>query len=348
MNEDNIFTWQFPVPGQQGFAWVECHYPDEVPSSAFASGLALVQRDDVPFISYRPMALPVALHRAFAEVEPTEQGILEFANQFGRLGEGAQQQAEIQPTPGIDRTSAFVEPFEYWQHRLAWAREAIRVWDLIQDGATEELADVIRWEGKDRVYYKPPPAVVEALELPPPNLEKIPIDLPADLMRKLKEHGEKHREQTIWSRAQTSHEEPDCRPGDVVKPAILWLHGTISGTLRLTAAPALLWDVDHNRSVLQDVPRSLLGAVYLQLAAAVYGKRTPRRCQVCGRWFELAPGLNRSDRLTCSNTCRTRAYRQRQDRARQLAAQGKTFKTIAKELGADTATVKKWVTNRKG
>jgi DNA-binding NarL/FixJ family response regulator len=42
------------------------------------------------------------------------------------------------------------------------------------------------------------------------------------------------------------------------------------------------------------------------------------------------------------------AYRARQQRARQLAAEGKTVRQIAGELGSNQKTVKKWIYKRKG
>ncbi len=90
-------------------------------------------------------------------------------------------------------------------------------------------------------------------------------------------------------------------------------------------------------------PRHLLGVLWRQLAVPVAEGRTYRRCEGCGEWMDTSPAAGRVDRRYCSNACRMRAYRQRQDRARELAAQGATITAIAAELNSDEATVQAWM-----
>jgi hypothetical protein len=84
--------------------------------------------------------------------------------------------------------------------------------------------------------------------------------------------------------------------------------------------------------------------VWLQFATVVSENLVYGRCPECGTWFEVAPNAARSSRRFCSTGCRSKAYRERQDRARQLHTAGKTFEEIAAELESDAATVRKWVT----
>lgn len=111
--------------------------------------------------------------------------------------------------------------------------------------------------------------------------------------------------------------------------------------------PALGLRAGKSRLSLDVTPGGLGAALWLQLALAVSGNKGYRRCTVCGRPFELGREGSRRSRLTCGAGCRNRGYRERQDRARQLHAGGKTFKQIAKELGSDVKTVKGWVTGHK-
>jgi DNA-binding NarL/FixJ family response regulator len=64
--------------------------------------------------------------------------------------------------------------------------------------------------------------------------------------------------------------------------------------------------------------------------------------------MELSPEIARTSRLFCSESCRARAYRERKEKAVQLAAEGKTPKEIAAELDSDVKTVKGWIKQRKG
>src|SRR5262249_22046787 len=97
----------------------------------------------------------------------------------------------------------------------------------------------------------------------------------------------------------------------------------------------------QGKTFLRDLPRNLLGAIYLQFAHAIQGGRQSRRCQQCNTWFELARG--RTDRSYCSNACRTRTHRERQQRAREMHAKRIPLPKIARELETDLATVKNWI-----
>jgi hypothetical protein len=91
----------------------------------------------------------------------------------------------------------------------------------------------------------------------------------------------------------------------------------------------------------------LLSAVWLQFATAVNENVGHGRCRECGKWFVVAPNAARSSRRFCSTACRSKAYRERQDRARQMHAAKKSFAEIAAELDSDVATVRKWITGFK-
>jgi hypothetical protein len=110
----------------------------------------------------------------------------------------------------------------------------------------------------------------------------------------------------------------------------------------------VLWNQQTKRPLLKLVPPSLWHAMYLQFAQAILGSKRYQRCGACNRWFELAPGINRSDRRICSDSCRVQLYRIRQQRARELHARGRTIKQISKELGSDVATIETWINKRKG
>jgi hypothetical protein len=117
----------------------------------------------------------------------------------------------------------------------------------------------------------------------------------------------------------------------------------VSDGLAGRVTPRFVQDPRTGRLELQVVPDNLLGALWLQLAEAIGGGKQFRQCAICGGWFEVS---GRSDQRVCTQACRSKAYRARQDRARQLAAEGRGFPAIAKELGSNAKTVRKWVTGR--
>jgi hypothetical protein len=74
----------------------------------------------------------------------------------------------------------------------------------------------------------------------------------------------------------------------------------------------MLWRRDRAELVNVARPKNLLGALWLQFALTIERGSDFRRCAECGTWFELAPGLGRSDKQFCSVRCRVRSHRKRQ------------------------------------
>jgi hypothetical protein len=82
------------------------------------------------------------------------------------------------------------------------------------------------------------------------------------------------------------------------------------------AKPAMVCEPDSPRPRVRIVPSSLLTAMYLQLAAAVDENKQFQKCRHCGGHFELSPGVNRADKIFCSESCRVMEYRRRKDQPR--------------------------------
>src|SRR5262249_31387617 len=117
--------------------------------------------------------------------------------------------------------------------------------------------------------------------------------------------------------------------------------------------PRSVWERDSDkedgtfRLCRRTWPETLHQALWLQADEWVTAGRSLKNCQQCKRWFSVPHKAPRTRVGFCSDACRLRAYRERQDRARQMAAAGKTFGAIARELGSDMSAVRRWVTGRK-
>jgi hypothetical protein len=130
---------------------------------------------------------------------------------------------------------------------------------------------------------------------------------------------------------------PLFQPRDLRGPALWFLGYAIdewlqleNGTKPITAR--LLWSDQSRRLQLVFSPSSLLGAMVCQFAAALHGIWPFRECACCHKFFRLAPGVNRANRLTCSGTCKQYLHKHKVERARELAGQGWPVRKIAKEL----------------
>ena len=147
-------------------------------------------------------------------------------------------------------------------------------------------------------------------------------------------------------------------PGDVVTPALYYLVGSVNAKLRGLTDTRLYPEEAEQRARKgggtqprlrsRIVPNSLLGGLWLQFHQSIAVNAEYRRCDICKGWFEISAGVNRATKVHCGDACRTQAYRDRQRRAAELHDQEWSYAAIAKELGSDIPTVKKWVSNRKG
>jgi hypothetical protein len=317
------FEWELPADGD-GYTVVERSrtWPDKGPMEP-----VLVRRDGAAFRTYRPIRKAISLYRELAETKPTPAGVLAFANRYGWLGLAG------------DGTDVPVEPLRVWYTSTARLKRAVRVWDMVRVEGEAGLAKVIKWDGPSVVRYHDPEGQRR----------------PASSHMSAEERRSYEGYDIIGQSREPDRVRAQIRYGDLIEPALLFVQNHVNGELAQGAAPQLVWsarrlgaDPKDKRpgAVLQDVPLHLMGAVYVQFAQAVHAERESRRCAECGRWFELAEELTRSDRQTCSNSCRTRAYRRRQKRAVQLHAEGWTSRAIAKELDSTVKTVRKWVTTK--
>jgi hypothetical protein len=131
--------------------------------------------------------------------------------------------------------------------------------------------------------------------------------------------------------------------GEADERAVADLEKTVNERLQRGVRLVLGWERRRGEPALNPVPVSLGGCICLQLAQTIAGNKKYRECPSCGRWRELSPGKARSDSLYCGDACRSRAYRDRKERAVQLAGEGKTPKQIAAELSSDARTVRGWL-----
>jgi hypothetical protein len=346
-----LFDFSWPLRPEGGFVWVErrlkhSDHPDPVPVLMFTSPSNR---------SYRPLAEVPCLYRIFTEVPPTAEGAMAFAQRFGHLGSGADMWIRPEPEADRDRGSFYqpdpdvappqmhvmgelecnpsrtlpeevpeAEPLFLWQDKIRWLRHLLHLYDMAFAGDRRGLAEFVRWDGPRVIHTVREPIPVAFA----PNYHfgwrgfgKVPGDFLPPIQ------GEAERYYTR---------------GDLVAPALHFVQYSLDEMMYSLVKARCAWNRPEKWPAVVMVPVSLLGAILLQFARAMDGKRHFRRCQACREWFVLEPGINRADKLTCSDNCRMRLHRLRRA-ALALRAQRKSYQAIAEELGVDGGTVKSWV-----
>jgi hypothetical protein len=301
------FRWQ-----RGTYEWVEARPLQLAASRAEASAnrnaVYLVERvmegdkpDDSP---------DAALFREFADVPLSREGVLNFANKYGWLGVG---------------------PLT-----LVIPRKVCRY--PIREEVASEMETLLAQGNRARILSHPTEAYpVQPGERPAEWFKEIAAM--SQLLRVFDPPGgadplkKRFEQRVIWTTNEVIYE---LQTDDVVEKElivskqerpqlfallkkanlreILRWYLELSIDKRLAAHEVkvrLLRDSASGRVGLRVVPQSLIGFLWLQFAKAVEGNKSYRRCEDCGKWFELGGQSSRSDKRFCTDTCRVRNDRKR-------------------------------------
>jgi hypothetical protein len=264
---------------------------------------------------YEPLVEETGLFLTFANLASSEKAFLRFANTYGRLGTYHVYQPELG------------EPLEEWRMHHCRMRFLAKLRQRCNQAAPK-LSEIVKWRDENEVEFRFP------------RVEATDFD---ELWR----HG------VLRRRLQNMKGLPLFQRPDLVGLARWFLCFAVDDWLqelqknRNAIAPRMV--LSEGKPQLVFSPSNLLGAMVYQLATALHGSWPFQECAYCRKFFRLAPGVNRANRRTCSNTCKQYLHNRRVANARQLHAQGRTAQQIARELnvlpqGKRTSAdiVKKW------
>jgi hypothetical protein len=277
---------------------------------------------------YLPLQSYTGLFRTFAETKISRKSILEFANKYGALGGDIGREVALKnlavkgrwtygrwdvedrrarATSKVPEVTTFRgmtfdrvtperetpvavagEPLEVWASEISTMHAMLWLWEAVKQNQISDLRRVIRWQRSNGVYYQ----------------------------RKLSAYEIGFSPLRVFQQWIANADNPELlqlmKPGDVVTPGWHYLQRIINYKLRKHLSfSRLLWD-RQNSLRLTIVPGSLISALWLQFARAVDGNRSYRTCENCRRWFEVG-AETRADAKYCSNSCRQKAYRRRQE-----------------------------------
>lgn len=299
------------------------------------------------------------LHREFAGLRFDRADILEFANRWGRLTSGGQ--VLLREIGGEAVHFYRAESLLFWEKEIQEMRDALLLWDLL-GGPTgvpdlEGLRQVVVWDG-DVVWFRPAGEKLwflyrgrakrsrqaveaarsgdgETLKSEELQLQHLGKEIPKYLsetnraflgMKAIPLGESSSLEYSAWEAKR-----------DVVGPARWFLCRMIGERLRgkvdLVIGPSRTRK-DYSTSL---VPADLLSAMWLELFYEVVRRIKPRRCPICGSFFDA----NRSPRrIYCERRrtgCRQKAARLRKKLAAAMN-QGKSIEEAAKDLEIDVET----------
>ena len=273
---------------------------------------------------FAPLMEHTGLFREFAEMHPlTSTKAVAFADRFGTLGadnltfqiERAIEGGKL-PGHGLGRAMKWHtgEYLDNWEFEVAVANHVVELMDLIRAKDVTGLSRFLSWS-EDGQYVKYEAEYKEAIR----GFERISLE-------KL-----------------NANPAYPTRPPDVIRPAMWAMQTLINIRLKnYVSKPKILWDSRFRHLTVRIIPENLISVIWLQIALAVEGDKDHRQCTQCHRWFEVGGDL-REDAKYCQQSCRSKAYRGRRKKARELAESGLKPNEIAKQLGTNIKTVKGWI-----
>ncbi len=290
-----------------------------------------------------------ALFQTFARTEPTADGIVGFANQYGDLGNGTLGFSVAMEEPSGRHSVKHAEPLEFWKTEIRFMKVVLEAWEKARSGDTDGCSRILY-----RVFVTPRADAGKYLPLGGEFFEAIRIlgQAPQDAEIELAEVDhpiyktifnwliEAHKADR--SIAETLHL---VRLGDVISPTLLLVQIILNNHLRYfssSLAGKVKWHPESRTMGFQISPQTLLGALWLQFSQAVSGDKEFQSCIQCGKLFEISRGRRKS-RMFCSDACRFKAYRERQAKARELHSKGLSVEDIAQELDSEPKTIEGWL-----
>jgi hypothetical protein len=245
---------------------------------------------------YAPMQEYEVLYRTFAELDPSPEGLLGFANTYGLLG----LWGNVWPGDTPTAMPVHGESVAQWQDAIRDMREAVMVWDVLQRHDQEALSRwVLRQEAEDGGL-----SIVWTAEAPFRRGRPF-----------MKEGQRPSGPAGLPLRDPHAFIAEPLPPHDVWGAACSWLQDRINAHLEAYVMPRVGYDAATDTVIpftVQLMPKHLYGALWLQFASSLGGEAWDRHCAQCGRWFRVPAKARRQNTVYCSTPCRVKAARQRQ------------------------------------
>ena len=321
---DSLFSFSWPV-AKAGYGWAG----HGKPGGPWLRPLS----DDEEYTIEDSLKDHSGLFRIFAETPPTEEGVLKFANKFGSLiwfhprafisiyPDGPLSLTNP-PAPMPVTYSVFESkrddgqyrytPLSSWETEITAMSLVIKLQDMIRAGDREGLSKHFLWTEAGEIFT---------------DIAWIHRKPASDNLNQMYPYP-------LFGRFQ---------PGNVFRPALYIIKMIINHSLQDRLSPKIQCSQNATRLKLSFVPPSLVSALWLQCAQAVTGNWQYLKCKQCETWFEVAPSVINKGKIYCSDACKSKSYRNRQEQAQRLYTQGLPFQEIARRLDTDSQTAKRWV-----
>ena len=235
---------------------------------------------------YTPLRDYSGLFLTFAHAEPTNEGVRDFASQYGALGGRIPDDMHPDEVLNYYATELATEPVQFWIDEIRKMKQAVDIWDAVREAT----------RGDERTQLE---EIIINASLAPDSFTA-------------KENSDEKGVTYVLSGPQ----DLDRFWGDrMTKCALLLLDRLLRTSMtRGNFVPTIAPARERKAFDLGIKPINLLGAIWLQFARSLDVKKKYHPCDECKTWFEVHPKARHRDINYCSNRCRVSAYRERREK----------------------------------
>lgn len=237
--------------------------------------IVAIEGKDGDVRSYEPLENK-SLFKIFSNLTVDDNKIIDFANEYGLLGEKLSTKrsfGEHEP----------VEPLSFWKYHINRMSHAVELWEHIQKKDKKWLSKHIKWVGD----------------------KNQPITNAKIIFR-----GTANSKSAII--ASKGYEETflkQCTFEETYRPARFYLQKLVNNELVDRVTNKLLFKNDCSGSYNVITANNLIGFMWLQLSLSIEGDLKYRKCVVCKKTFRLDHRNRGKPRRFCSDACKSKDYR---------------------------------------
>lgn len=264
------------------------------------------------YLATRPLEDNPDLFKKFAGTEPTEEGILAFADEQGPLEERTLFMYLEDESDPMSVIAHYVVTFDEWVREIKDMADALSLWELIKKQDKKGLSQLVSIEDGE-VYYR--------RQKPAGRWNGIPIA--SDVQRRM-------------------------LPGDLTIPAMLALKNKVNRKLEINQVTDQLRLNENNALEGFRNPTSLLAAIWMQFYYYVQGLTDFKPCSLCGEWEAMynPDGTKRhNENWTMHKECAARKraaeqYKSKKEKEAKAAKKPAGKKPAKKPAAKKTAVAK--------
>jgi hypothetical protein len=265
---------------------------------------------------YGPLQEEPGLFRTFASIEPSPEGIVAFAGDYGNLTKTC--------------------PILVWQEEVLAMRRAICVWELLRNNRFAELRKHFKWRALSEEMWD----VLEERGWGLAYKETILVfDSHPDMRAGQRPQYPDRRamEPVSWYEFPEEEYQKLIDEPDGMTFARGYLRQTIEHYSKEHVHSKLYWS--GTKALSRALwPADLLGALWLQFEEAITGRKEYRPCAFagCGTWLEISAAAGRTTKQYCSDNCRVKAFQARKKAREEEVIRASSGKRKEKRKGKKT------------